>query len=201
MIEKNKFLSIKEKYGKVCSFAIWKRDVAKTTKPTIQSWDMSSFVNPDLSLFKTNVVILGLNVSKQLVSMDPNYNDAAFVNFHSGVRDYRLMKALFQLPDYYGSYMTDIYKYFTNKSAKEVIDYFEANPKEEEKQFNAFEEEINFVCGPEKPLFILCGNDVKKAFSRFNNNNKYNSIIIPHYSSNGGVTKKIIEILCDKKGC
>ena len=93
------------------------------------------------------------------------------------------------------------YEIQKNKEGNYVVFYFEANPKEEEKQFNAFEEEINFVCGPEKPLFILCGNDVKKAFSRFNKNNKYNSIIIPHYSSNGGVTKKIIEILCDKKGC
>ena len=202
MISKEKFLAIKEKYGKTSSFALWFNDPKGSMKPSKQSWNMSLFVEPNLSKMlndiRTDIIFVGLNVSQVPVSMDPNYKEEAFLNFHSGKCDYRLMKAFFELPDFYGAYMTDIYKYFTNKKASAVASYFKKHPDEEKTQFDVFQKEINFVCDNEKPLFIISGKNTKEAFERFNEGKNYKYIVIDHYSSNGGSTKRIINALRKK---
>ena len=196
---KEKFLAIKERYGNVSSFAIWLKDPKTAIRPTKQSWDMSCFVEPKLSKsleqMRTNIIFVGENISQVPVSKDPTYKENSFVNFHSGSCDYRLMKAFFELPDFYGIYMTDIYKNFNNKVGNDVSDYFKNHQEEEKRQFEAFQEEIDFVADGIEPLFIISGNVTVEAFERFNKDKKYKYISICHYSANGGTAKEIIEKL------
>lgn len=193
-----KYNQIKEKYGQVCSFAIWLEDNKKCKRITEQSWNMDPFTEPNLAetidKIRTNIIFVGLNVSRTPVSKDPNYKENCFVNFHSGNCDYRLMKAFFELPNYYGAYMTDIYKY-TNKSASEVSRYYKKHPDEEKEQFKNFQEEIEFISEDKPTLFIISGKDALEAFKRFDKNNKYNYVAICHYSKDGGSTKSIVEKL------
>ena len=202
-MEKEKFLAIKERYGQVCSFAIWLKNPKAVIKLTKQSWDMSCFVEPKLSeslkQMRTDIIFVGENISQIPISKDSNYKENAFANFHSGSCDCRLMKAFFELPDLYGIYMTDIYKNFSNKDGSKVSDYFKDHPDEEKRQFKAFQEEIDFVTDGIEPLFIISGDATVEAFERFNKNKKYRYISICHYSKDGGTTKRIIERLKDVK--
>ena len=96
---------IKNKYGHMCSFAIWKKN-DKSQKPKYEVGDISHFNNLEKININRNIILVGLNLSgKGLI-------DNPFSNFHnpkSTSHDYKIRFAI-QDSIFSGAYMTDIIK-------------------------------------------------------------------------------------------
>jgi hypothetical protein len=108
------FRLIKQKYGRVASWALWK-DPSVLAKSNID--DLSVFdpqENPNIyQLLHTDSVMVGLNFSRPVMDSKP------FVNFHDSnkhAQDYKIRYA-FKNTRFYGSYMTDVIKNFECKKS------------------------------------------------------------------------------------
>jgi hypothetical protein len=179
-----KFTEIKNKYGSMSSWAIWKEQ-EDTIKSGIS--DISFFENPTditLNILKPNIILVGLNISKHIPQL--------FNNFHSDYtfsQDYKIRYAI-KNTMFYGAYMTDIIKDFEEKVAGNLMKYLNKNKIFEKDNIQKFEEELSFI-GSFNPIIIAFGNDSYKILNR--NLKKYKIYKVSHYSSYINIEKYRLE--------
>lgn len=174
-MDKNKFEKIKKLHGEYASWAIWS---AQDEKPKSNIGDLSLLdVNKNsklLSLLKPNVVLVALNFSRGAVR-EP------FANFHdSNPRgtDFKIRYALQDTP-YWGAYMTDIIKNYTEKHSQKLMSYLNKNKYFEKENVVKFLKELKDL-EVSNPTIIAFGNDAYNVLVR--NEIKFKILKIPHYA-------------------
>ena len=164
MIDRERFHSIKEKYGLCASWAVW---VNEGETPKSNMGDLSIFENNKTLLeLNPNIVLVGLNFSVSGVVQKP------FQNFHGiGGGAYKIRYALKDTA-LWGAYMTDIIKDFPEKESNNVMSYLKNNQSVVDKNIISFEEELKDI-GSFNSTIIGFGND---SFNILKNNigSKYN---------------------------
>ena len=177
MMDLEKFNFIKQKYGHVASWAIWKV-VGETPKSNMEDLNiLDPQQNPNLlSKLKPDVVFVGLNTSIDITDLEP------FSNFHPTSPHAQDYKTRFALKDteLWGGYMTDIIKDHPELNGQTVVDYLNANPDVEDKNIETFRKELKDI-GTENPTIIAFGNEVYRILSR-NLNNEFNIYKVTHYA-------------------
>lgn len=169
MITSEKLNEIKNKYGKVASFAIWKHK-EENEKSNID--DLSIIQHDKLN---SKFIIVGLNVSNKII--------IDFSNFHSNSKyanDYKLRYALSNTP-LWGCYMTDLIKNYEEKKSNCLIKYLKENKEILLKNILLFEEEINFI-GSQNPIIIACGTKCYNILHKYMKNT-YKIYKTTHYSA------------------
>jgi hypothetical protein len=173
LITLEKYENIKSKYGNMSSWAIWAEQL-----DTIKSGmgDISFFENPTittLNMLKPNIILVGLNISKDIPKN--------FSNFHPNYSQNNDYKTRYALKDtiLWGAYMTDIIKDFEEKVAGNLIKYLNKNKIFEKENIDKFEKELIDI-GAKDPIIIAFGNDSYKILKR--NLNKYKIYKVTHYS-------------------
>ena len=174
MITREKFDSIKEKYGRVASWAIWAHE---DKEPKSNMGDLT-VLDPEinknlLSELNPNVVLVALNFSEDV-------NHKPFENFHAGgkFQDYKTRYALRDSP-YWGGYMTDIIKNQPEKNSDELVKYLKTHPDEVQSNVESFRQELRDI-GAKKPRLVAFGNDVYDILKR--NLPEFEIVKIPHYA-------------------
>ena len=174
MITREKFDSIKEKYGRVASWAIWAHE---DEEPKSNMGDLT-VLDPEinknlLSELNPNVVLVALNFSEDV-------NHKPFENFHAGgkFQDYKTRYALRDSP-YWGGYMTDIIKNHPEKKSDELVKYLKTHPDEVQSNVESFRQELRDI-GAKKPRLIAFGNAVYDILKR--NLPEFEIVKIPHYA-------------------
>lgn len=166
------FEEIKNTYGHMSSWAVWKDkgEKEKSNVGNITIFDDITILNK----LNPNIVFIGLNISSKIL--------LPFGNFHSRsstAHDYKIRYATKDTP-FYGAYMTDIIKDFEEKASGNVMKYINKNPDFLEENINSFKEELEFI-GAVDPILIAFGNDCYKICKKKLNTNKL--FKVPHYSS------------------
>ena len=177
MITREKFDFIKDKYGYYSSWAIWSDE---NEKPKSNIGDLS-ILDPDpnsdlLSQLKTEVILLGLNISRGDI-------ETPFANFHDKrpeATDFKIRYAFRDSP-YWGGYMTDIIKDFDQKISSEVISYLKENRSFEEENIRVFRQELIDI-GAVNPTLIAFGNDTFDILNR-NFKDSFRILKVPHYAT------------------
>ena len=174
MITREKFDSIKEKYGRVASWAIWAHE---DEEPKSNMGDLT-VLDPEinknlLSELNPNVVLVGLNFSEDV-------NHKPFENFHAGgkFQDYKTRYAIRDSPAW-GGYMTDIIKNRPEKKSKELVKYLKTHPDEVQSNVESFRQELRDI-GAKKPRLVAFGNDVYDILKR--NLPEFEIVKISHYA-------------------
>ena len=154
MIEIERYNKLKEKYGHVSSWTIW-REEGKTPKSNTD--DMSIFEDEDIcDKLNDKYVFVALNWS----STHGVQEDKPWKNFHSSYRyqnDYKLRYVLWET-QFWGSYITDIIKEYPELNSKKVVNEIQKGNIKIEDHINKFKEELNCL-SDEKPILIAVGND------------------------------------------
>jgi hypothetical protein len=133
-----KFNFIKEKYGLLASWAVWTEagDKAKSNMG-----DLSIFDDPDvIDSLNENIIFVGLNVSRGSIKIPLS-------NFHDPnprATDFKTRFALKNTP-YWGGYMTDIVKNYSEIDSSKIPSYLRNNPQIESSNIKVFEEEIALI--------------------------------------------------------
>lgn len=180
MIELERYNKLKEKYGHVSSWTIWK-EPGETPKSN----------TADMSIFEDEIDICN-KLNDKYVFVALNWagthgvqENKPWKDFHSSYKyqnDFKLRFALMDTP-FWGSYITDIIKEFPELNSKKVVRYFEEHPDEIEKHINLFKEELSFL-SDEKPILIALGN---ASYNFLNDNlDGYEIYKIKHYSARIG---------------
>ena len=174
MITREKFDSIKKKYSRVASWAIWAHE---DEEPKSNMGDLT-VLDPEinknlLSELNPNVVLVGLNFSEDV-------DHKPFENFHAGgkFQDYKTRYALRDSP-YWGGYMTDIIKNQPEKNSDELVKYLKTHPDEVQSNVESFRQELRDI-GAKKPRLVAFGNDVYDILKR--NLPEFEIVKIPHYA-------------------
>jgi hypothetical protein len=179
MITAEQYKKISNQYGYVASWAIWDKAGDKP-KSNISNMDVfNDKKNSELlSILKTDVIMVGLNFSRNIQLEKP------FINFHDKNpygNDFKIRYAFENTP-YYGAYMTDIIKNLAMPSSKEVLAYLKDKPEILKKQIIDFRNEMKFIQST-KPIIIAFGKDVYNILYKHLNKNEYTSLIqVTHYS-------------------
>lgn len=175
MISREKFDSIKEKYGQFASWAVW---AEQEEKPKSKMGDLT-VLDPDinenlLSELNPDVVLVALNFSFDVKHAD-------WGNFHSKrpmATDYKTRFAL-KGSTLWGGYMTDIIKDHPEKKATDIAKFLRLNNSFEQKNIESFKQELKDI-GAKNPLLVAFGNDVDKILNR--NIKDLEILKIPHYA-------------------
>lgn len=176
MIEKEHYIEIAKKYGDWASWAVWadEGEKPKSNIGDIRIFDLD--YNPDvLKQLNPNVIMVGLNFSRLI-------KKEKFVNFHDKspqAQDYKIRYA-FKDTAYYGAYMTDIIKDFTQLISGNVVTYLKMNRAFEEQNIAIFRQEL-IDLRTESPLIIAFGNHTYDILDK-HFRNQYRIIKVPHYS-------------------
>jgi hypothetical protein len=179
MISRELFDLIKKNNGEFASWAVWEYEGKKPKSNMGPNRIFNLEENPSLlNTLQTNVVMVGLNFSRELRNPNP------FANFHDEspyANDFKIRYA-FKNTVYYGAYMTDVLKYLVIPNAQKVRDYLRLYPEESCLHVQKFENELDFIQS-NKPLIIAFGRDTFGLLKMYLNNNLYSNLIqITHYS-------------------
>ena len=174
MITREKFDSIKEKYGRVASWAIWAHE---DEEPKSNMGDLT-VLDPEinknlLSELNPNVVLVALNFSEDV-------NHKPFENFHAGgkFQDYKTRYALRDSP-YWGGYMTDIIKNQPEKNSDELVKYLKTHPDEVQSNVESFRQELRDIGANTK--LVAFGKAVHDILKK--NLPEFEIVKIPHYAA------------------
>ena len=176
MITLEKFKYIKNKYGLYASWAIWDEE-GDTPKSNIGNLEVLDPLSNDKLLQELNSksVLVALNISRGAIQ-------TPLANFHdkrSVATDFKIRHAL-KGTKLWGSYMTDLFKDYDEKSSSNVKKYIQANPDFVSKNIDFFWNEIKDL-GEVKNLIAFGGEvhaQLKKYFDQ-----DFNIIKIPHYAN------------------
>lgn len=172
---------MKKKYGRVASWAVW-RPAGDTVKSNTDNMD---WVNDNdlLDTLGTGFVFVGLNGSSTHRPSPGTQRRGAWRNFHSGdnrrQNDFKLRFAL-SGTRYWGSYITDLIKYYPEVDSSKVKVCLRENPKMITKNVSAFEKEISFL--GEKPVLVALGVTVYKLLVK-HLEGEYNIVKVKHYAA------------------
>jgi len=169
---------MKEKYSHVGSWTIWK-DAGATVKSNTN--DMSWLNDKELlNKLNTGFVFVGLNWSRTHGDQSSG-GTIPWANFHSGYsrqNDYKLRYAL-NGTRYWGSYITDIIKLYSEVDSGKVKSYLRQHPEIIRQNIIDFKEEISYL--GEKPVLVALGGETYKIL-KDNLGNEYTIVQIKHYS-------------------
>jgi hypothetical protein len=174
LITKEKFYSIKEKYGRVASWAIWAHEGEKPKSNMGDLTVLDPEINKNLlSELNPNVVLVALNFSE-------NVDHKPFENFHAGgkFQDYKTRYAIRDSPAC-GGYMTDIIKDYPEKESDRLVEYLKTDKAIEQSNVEYFRQELRDI-GAKKPKLVAFGNDVYDILKR--NLPEFEVVKIPHYA-------------------
>ena len=178
MIKQETYDLMKEKYGHVGSWAVWRPAGAK---PKSNTEDMS-WVKDDnlLDILDTGFIFVGLNWSSTHGDQS-NGGTIAWKGFHSGYafqHDYKLRYALTDTR-YWGSYITDLIKLYAEVDSSKVKSYLSKHPDEVKKNIVDFEEEISLL--QKDPVLVALGGTTYSYLCKYLGN-KYRIASVKHYS-------------------
>ncbi|SFT61024.1 hypothetical protein SAMN02910301_2110 [Lachnospiraceae bacterium XBD2001] len=195
MISKKNYDLLKKKYGKVASWAIWSTDYSNA-QPKKNTADLSVFKNKDLlKVINTGYVFVGLNASS--THGDVSQGTDAWYNFHSNYtyqNDYKLRFAL-QGTKYWGSYITDLIKYYEEVDSGKVESYLRKNPDVVKQNIEDFRYEISLL--GDKPVLVALGSKTYKMLRDYLED-EFEIRQIKHYSYTIGkedYRREVIDIL------
>ena len=180
MMDLGTFNSIKERYGLYASWAIWSN---VGDKPKSNIGDLSMFdlrKNPTLlEQLKPHVILVGLNISRGLIK-------ESFANFHDSRpqgTDFKIRHAL-QGSDYWGAYMTDLFKDLDEKDSNKVKALIKNDPSLIAAHVTFLRDEIRHVVGESSARATLIAfGDVVYTHLKNNFSTECEVKKIPHYAS------------------
>ena len=175
MILQNQYELIREKHGEYASWAVW---AEVSDKPKSNMGDMAIFADKlVLPLLKTNVLMVGLNLSRFTIS-EP------FRNFHDPSprgQDYKIRFA-FRDTEYYGAYMTDIIKGVVEVDSKNIPKHLKENPVVLADSLKIFRQELRDL-GADSPLILAFGRIAYDIIKENLSSAEYGKLIrLTHYS-------------------
>lgn len=178
MISQNAYKTLKRKYGIVSSWAVWSspQQTAKSNTSDM-SWLEEGGL---LDVLDTGFVFIGLNVSSaygDILSASGQF----WTNFHSGYRyqnDYKLRYALMNTR-YWGSYMTDVIKYFPEVDSGKVKQHIKSHPDVVGHNIETLKEELGYL--QPNSVLVAMGHVVYRILLK-NFGDEYRIVKIPHYS-------------------
>ena len=176
MITEKKFNYVKDKYGLYASWAIWapQGETPKSNVGDLTIFDLSNSKNI-LDDLGTEYVLVALNISRGAIQ-------TPLANFHdkrSEATDFKIRHALKDTP-LWGSYMTDLFKDYDEKSSSNVRKFISTNPDFVDSNVDFFKNELDDIGQPKK--LIAFGGEVYKHLNKFFSD-KYEIIKIPHYAN------------------
>ena len=189
-ISENNYLKLKEKFGHLASWAIWKMPEGT---PKSNTSDLTAFNDKQiLSKLNTNYVFVGLNAAANHGDYNEEKHDwHCFHSAYAFQNDYKLRYALADTR-FWGSYITDIIKEHKETDSSKVVSYIKKNPDILAKNMRLFEEELDLLGG--NPILIALGTAtysfLKECFGR-----KYKIYKITHYAHQIGKEKYREEVL------
>jgi len=166
-----KYLEIKEKYGKHASWAVWSDE--KDT-PTSNMEDVSFFDDKEIyKQLNPNIILVGLNIST-------TFDETPFLNFHGkGGGAYKIRYATKDTP-YWGAYLTDIIKDFPEKHSGNVMKYLRQHNDIVTRNISSFEQELEDI-GAVDPMIYAFANDAYEIL-KHNLGKQYQIKKLIHYS-------------------
>ena len=178
MLDKNTYQIMKDKYGLVSSWAIWKR-AGSTVKSNTESMEWVRDPNL-LSKLNTGFVFVGLNASSTHGDQGGHFYEP-WSNFHSGYayqNDYKLRYAL-QDTRYWGSYITDVIKRYSEVDSSKVTSYLKKHPEVVRDNIKEFKQELSYL--GDNPVLVAMGD---KSYQILNDylGKDYKVVKIKHYS-------------------
>jgi hypothetical protein len=190
-MEKDRFESIKHKFGAHASWAIWSDPDAKGAEGIGDLSIFDSFGEKSVvSQLHTNYVLFGLNMSA-LPDQEPN----PLRNFHAtnGGRDFMLRSAIRGTP-LWGSYITDFLVGVPNlkdgvdlRYSADVIKWSRLNPEIIKQQATARRAELEEIGGA-NATFVAMGGAVYRLLEEFFADSRI--IRIMHYSTRHSAEKQ-----------
>ena len=175
-ISRDLFNKIRDKHGDHASWAVW-NEPREGDERLSGGMDYRIFDNVTdelLSQLNPEYVFLGLNWSKGSVP--------TLMNFHSVDGNIGKLRYAIRRSPFYGAYMTDIIKNYSEPNAKELMKYLRLNPQFEKENVRAFENEIS-ILGTKDPVIIALGNNVYDILKRHGIIEQYKVVKITHYSA------------------
>lgn len=177
MVEKKVYEQLKEEYGHVASWAVWREPsgAIKSNMGDVSMFDDKSI----LEVLNPNYVFVGLNGS----GVHDDYMDMKrpWHNFHSSKssgHDYKLRYALMDTP-YWGAYITDAIKDLPEVDSGKVSSYLDKHPDLEIKAMDILRREIEMLGG--NPVVICLGVKSYELVSKYLGN-QFTVKKITHYS-------------------
>ena len=170
-MNKKQFETIKNRFGKYSSFAIWKSDDCVY----------------DISFFDDDNVLKQINTKYVFIALNPaehpkNKQIRPFSNFHSDYsyqKDFKLCYALHNTK-FWGSYITDLFKSFELTDSSELTRELKKRPDDIEKDKNALREELSMF--DKDVILIALSRKTEKYLHRLFGN-EYKIVYAIHYAS------------------
>lgn len=194
MLSEENYNTMKDKYGSVGSWAIW-RPAGDT--PKSNTHDMSWVEDDDLlQVINTGFVFVGLNWSSTHGDQSQG-GTLPWVNYHSSYsyqNDYKLRYAVTGTR-YWGFYITDIIKLYAEVDSGKVKNYLRNHPEIVFRNVIKFEEEISLLGS--SPVLVALGGDTYNILKK-HLGHKFTIARIKHYSftiSKENYRKELIETL------
>mgnify|MGYP000877777227 CR=1 FL=1 len=192
------FENIKNEYGDVASWAVWKPPYKNNLVSNMEVDDLFDLnKNPSIiKQLKNNIIMVGYNFS---ISTD---NFPKFHNFHTynganmnhtTLRNAsKIRHAIIGTP-YYGAYMTDIIKNYVEPNSKNV------ELTDIDDNFKIFRHELE-ILHADRPTIIAFGSKAHKLLNKYLKPNEYSKLIgVTHYAHYGnacatheGYRKKVL---------
>ena len=177
MVDRETFDRIKEQHGPHASWAVWSEPDGR---PKSNQGDLT-VLDPDrnpalLGMLQSDVVMLGLNLSRDQPLPFGNFHDASPEG-----QDYKIRFAFTGTP-FYGAYMTDIIKEVRMLKARDLMRYLAANPQCVTKNIECLLEEFADLKS-EPPTVIAFGGDAHLLAARHLPANRYSRLVrVRHYA-------------------
>jgi len=178
MVDRETFDRIKEKHGPYASWAVW---AEPDGRPKSHVGDLT-VLDPDrnsalLRMLRSDVVMLGLNISKD--------QPAPFGNFHSAKpagQDYKIRFA-FTDTSFYGAYMTDFIKGVVMLKSGDLMHYLDAHPDVEAESAGCLLEEFDDLKSESPPTVIAFGCSAYLLAAKHLPANRYSRLVrVTHFA-------------------
>ena len=180
MVDRERFERIKERHGLYASWAIW---AAPGATPKSNIGDLS-VLDPDrnptvLGSLRTDVIMLGLNISRPGIVVEPfrNFHDAS-----SRGQDYKIRYA-FLNTRYWGAYMSDFIKDVVMLDRGSLMRYVRTNPSVLQKNVKQLVAEFDDLwCN--RPTILTFGDDTSRLVAENVPNTVYSGLVpLMHYAN------------------
>jgi hypothetical protein len=177
MVTRRQFDTIKKKHGQYASWAVW---AATGERPKSNMGAMSVLdpeANPRLLLvLNPAVVMLGLNISRQVLKPLGNFHDD-----RPQANDFKIRFA-FQGTRFYGAYMSDVLKLYVDPQSSMVMSTVRLRPEILESNAAILRDELRDL-GAGKPEIIAFGCDAASLALQILNRDDYSRLVqVTHYS-------------------
>jgi hypothetical protein len=177
VIDRSQFELIRERHGHYASWAIW---AAASDKPKSNVGDLSVLdpdLNPELlQTLRTDVIMVGLNISRPLAEPFRNFHDPG-----PRANDFKLRHA-FVGTNYWGAYMTDIIKNVEIVTSTKLCAHLKAFPALIQSNVETFLNELRDL-NATKPTVLAFGGDAYQLIVDYVPLDTYGPLTrVTHYS-------------------